>query len=225
MAENKKKKDFDLPHSVDKAEIFYLKNSKTINVIGLIIIALVGGYFGYKYLYMAPREKRAEVMVYKAQQYFGVDSFRLALNGDGNNYGFLQVIRRYGNTRVGNLSRYYAGVCYVRMGDFQQAIPYLKQFDLGDQVVQAMDYGILGDAYMETGNSAEGISYYLKAAHYHENDLISPFYLKRAALACEKVGRVSQAIEYFKEIKSKYPNSTEGRDIEKYLARLGDLND
>jgi tetratricopeptide (TPR) repeat protein len=225
MSDRKKKQEFDLHHSMDKAELFYHKNSKIINAVCLFIIVAIGGYFGYKYLYMAPREKKAEEMVYKAQQYFEIDSFRLALNGDGNNYGYLQVINRYGNTKVGNLAKYSAGVCYVRMGDFEDGIRYLKQFDADDMVVQAMDYGIMGDAYMELGNTSEGIKYYEKAANYNPNDLISPLYLKRAALASEKAGDDQQAINLFKEIKQKYPTSAEGRDIDKYLARLGDIND
>src|SRR5579875_3527418 len=94
----------------ERLEIFYLQQARIINIVGVVIILLVGGYFGYKYLYLAPRNKRAASMIFKAQQYFGMDSLQKALNGDGNNYGFLQVIRRYGDTKVGHLAKYYAGV-------------------------------------------------------------------------------------------------------------------
>src|SRR5690606_3465398 len=124
MAEQRKtakgpRQDFNIEHSLGKAELFYEKNARTINIVGIAIILVIGGYFGYKYLYQQPREKKAQAMIFKAQQYFAADSFRLALNGDGNNYGYLQVIGRYGNTKVGELARYSAGVCYVRMGEFQ----------------------------------------------------------------------------------------------------------
>jgi tetratricopeptide (TPR) repeat protein len=209
----------------DRLEVFYLEQSRVINTVGIIIILLIGAYFGYKYLYLAPRNKRAASMIFKAQQYFGMDSLQKALNGDGNNYGFLQVIKRYGDTKVGHLAKYYAGVCYLRMGKFQEAIPYLKSFHPGDKVIQAEDYGLLGDAYMELGNTNEGIAYYKKAAYYNPNDLFTPFYLKRAALACEKAGRIQEAISLYQEIKTKYPLSAEGRDIDKYLARLGVVQD
>ncbi|MHB1922958.1 MAG: tetratricopeptide repeat protein, partial [Chitinophagaceae bacterium] len=132
------------------------------------------------------------------------------------------VIQRYGNTQVGNLSKYCAGVCYVRLGQYQQGINLLKEFDADDQVIQAMDYGIMGDAYMELGKTQRGIAYYKKAAYYRDNALISPFYLKRAGMALEKVGKNQDAIDIFKQIKDKYPQSLEGRDIDKYLAQLGD---
>lgn len=210
-----------LQGSVNKAEMFYQKNNKAINIAGLVIIVLIGCYFGYKYLYMKPREKKAETMIFKAQQYFARDSFQLALQGDGNNYGYLQVIDRYGGTKAGNLAKYSAGVCYVHLGQYQKGIDYLKKFDADDKIVQAMAYGLIGDAYMELGQSKQGINYYKKAGNYNDNDLIAPIYLMRAGLALENAGRREEAIAVFKKIKNKYPMSAQGRDIDKYLARLG----
>lgn len=210
-----------LQGSVNKAEVFYQKNAKVINIVGIVIILAIGGYYGYKNLYQKPREKRAVAMVFKAQQYFERDSFRLALQGDGNNYGYLQVIDRYGNTRVGQQAYYSAGVCYVHMGQFQKGIDYLGKFHADDKIVQAMAYGLMGDAYMELGNPAQGIAYYRKAAAYNDNNVISPLYLMRAGLASEEAGKTGDAITLFKQIKSKYPLSAEGRNIDKYLARLG----
>jgi tetratricopeptide (TPR) repeat protein len=210
-----------LKGSVNKAEIFYRNNSKVINIVCIVIILLIGGYYGYKNLYVRPREKKAVAMEFKAQQYFERDSFRLALEGDGNNYGFLQVIKRYGATKAGQTARYSAGVCYIRLGEYQKGIDYLKKFDAQDQVVQAMAYGLMGDAYMELGKTKEGISWYQKAASYKDNEVISPLYLFRAGLACEKAGRTQDAINIFSKIKNKYPLSPEGRDMDKYLARLG----
>lgn len=217
--------EHSLQDSVSRAELFYQRNAKAINSIGIAIIVVIGAYFGYKYLYQAPREKKAEAMVFKAQQYFARDSFNLALNGDGNNYGFLQVIRRYGDTRVGQLSKYSAGVCYVRLGQFRQGIDYLRQFHADDKVVQALDYGLTGDAYMELGKTAQGIEYYKKAGYYNDNDLIAPMYLMRAGLALEQEGKRQEALAIYKQIKQKYPLSAEGRDIDKYLARLGDTEE
>ncbi len=223
MAKNKSSEQHShgLEESVNRAEAFYRNNSKAINVVCIAIIIVIGGYFGYKYLYQKPREKKAVEMVYRAQHYFAVDSFQLALNGDGNNYGYLKVIDRYGNTKVGNQAKYAAGACYIHLGQFQKGINYLKKFKADDKIVQAISYGLMGDAYMELGQNEKGIKYYKKAGHYNENKLTAPLYLMRAGLALEKEGKSSEAIQIFKTIKQKYPQSSQGKNIDKYLARLG----
>jgi tetratricopeptide (TPR) repeat protein len=211
--------------SVNKAEDYYLRNARVINTVGIVIILLIGGYFGYKYLYKKPREQKAQTMIFKAQQYLAEDSLKLALNGDGNNYGFLQVINRYGNTKVGDLARLSAGICYVRLGEYQKGLDYLKKFDAQDKVMQPIAYGLMGDAYMELGQTANGIEYYKKAGYYSENDVIAPLYLMRAGLALEKDGKRGDAAAIYKQIKTKYPLSTQGRDIDKYLARVGQVQE
>jgi len=215
------KQDFDLQESMHKAEDFYYKNKNIINIAVVAVIVIVGGFFAYNRFIKAPNEQKAQEMVFHAQQYFAADSFRLALNGDGNNYGYLQVIDKYGGTKVGNLAKYSAGVCYVRLGEFQKGIDLLKSFNANDKLVQAYAYGLTGDAYMELNKTDDGIDYYKKAGHYSDNDLTAPMYLFRAGLALQKAGKTQDAIDIFKEIKEKYPQTNEGREMDKYLAKLG----
>jgi tetratricopeptide (TPR) repeat protein len=214
-------KDFDLQDSVHKAEDFYFKNKNVINIALLVIVLVIGGTFAYNKFIKAPNEKKAADMVFHAQKAFEKDSFNLALNGDGNNDGFLQVIKKYGSTKTGQLSKYYAGLCYVKLGKFQEGIDLLKDFNAGDQLVQAMAYGITGDAYMELKNTEEGIKYYKKAGQYSDNDFTGPTYLFRAGVALELAGKNDEAIAIYKQIREKYPQSNEGREMDKYLARLG----
>lgn len=220
-ATHKPKQEFNLQGSMHKAEDFYFRYKNIINIALLAVVVIVGGYFAYNRFVKLPNEKKAQEMIFHAQQYFAVDSFKLALNGDGNNYGFLQVIDKYGGTKVGNVAKYSAGVCYVKLGQFQKGIDLLKSFNANDMLVQAFAYGLTGDAYMELGNSNEGIEYYKKAGHYSDNELTAPVYLFRAGLALEKAGKPQDAIALYKEIKEKYPQTNEGREMDKYLARLG----
>ena len=233
MAETKNKaatpettqQDFDLQGSLHKAEDLYNKNKKVINIALLAVVVIVGGFFAYNRFIKAPNEKKAQEMVFHAQQYFAADSFKLALNGDGNNYGFIQVINKYGGTKAGNLAKYSAGVSYIRLGEFQKGIDLLKDFSANDKLVQAYAYGLTGDAYMELNKTDDGIEYYKKAGHYSDNELTAPMYLFRAGLALEKAGKAQDAIAVYKEIKEKYPQTNEGREMDKYLARLGEVRE
>jgi len=216
-------KEFQLEDSIHKAEEFFNKNKNSIIIALLVIVVVVGGSFAYNRFIKGPNEKKAQDMVFHAQQYFERDSFRVALNGDGNYYGFLQVIDKYGSTKTGELAKYYAGVSYVKLGEFQKGVDMLKDFSSGDQIVQAMAYGLTGDAYMELGKTEEGVEYYKKAGHHSNNELTAPTYLFRAGLALEKANKPADAIAVYKEIREKYPQTAEGREMDKYLARLGEV--
>ncbi|MET3878401.1 tetratricopeptide repeat protein [Chitinophaga sp. OAE865] len=230
MAETKDKatvpqptKDFDLEASMHKAEDFFYKNKNVITIAVLAVVVVVGGFFAYNRFVKQPNENKAQEMIFHAQNYFAVDSFKLALNGDGNNYGFLQVVNKYGGTKAGNLAKYSAGVCYIRLGEYQKGIDMLKSFSSTDLLLQPTAYGLIGDAYMELNKAEEGIESYKKAGHYNDNELTAPVYLFRAGQALEKTGKAEEAKAIYKEIKEKFPTTNEGREMDKYLARLGDV--
>jgi predicted negative regulator of RcsB-dependent stress response len=190
----------------------------------IILILLVGGYYGYRNWVSEPNEKKAVESMFRAEEYYRMDSARLALNGDNINYGFLKVIARYGGTKAANLASFYAGSCYIKLGDFNKAIQYLKDFSTSDQIIQERDLGLLADAYSELNRKEEAAEQYKKAGTYYQEDqLFSPEYLFRAGFLYESMGKTQEAVSMYKIIKDKYPASQRGAEIDKYLARLGSL--
>ena len=205
--------------TLTKAEQFVIDNQKAIYVILAILIVAVFAFFGVKKFYLEPREKDAQAAIYHAEQYFENDNFATALNGDGNYLGFVDVINSFGGTKTANLAKYYAGVCCLNTGDFNNAIKYLKEFKGKDVIVASLALGAMGDAYLELGNVAEAAKCYENAAVKAENGFTSPMYLLRAGMAYEMAGNYQKAIDAYKVIKAEYPNSNEGFSIEKYIAR------
>jgi TolA-binding protein len=188
----------------------------------LAIVVIVAGFIAYRNLVSEPNEKKATEAMFRAEQYYRLDSARLALNGDNINAGFLKIIARYGGTKAANLASFYAGSCYLKMGDYNNAIKYLKDFSTSVQQLQERDYGLLGDAYSELNRKEEAAEQYKKAGTYFEKDeLLSPEYLFRSGYLYESMGKNSDAISMYRIIKDKYPTSQRGADIDKYLARLG----
>lgn len=188
----------------------------------LAIVVIVAGFFAYRNLVSEPNEKKATEAMFRAEQYYRLDSARLALNGDNINAGFLKVIARYGGTRAANLASFYAGSCYLKLGDYNNAIKYLKDFSTPVQQLQERDYGLLGDAYSELNRKEEAAEQYKKAGTFFEKDeLLSPEYLFRSGYLYESMGKTQDAIAMYRLIKDKYPTSQRGADIDKYLARLG----
>jgi tetratricopeptide (TPR) repeat protein len=195
---------------------------KQASYVLLAIVVVVAGFFAYRNLVSEPNEKQATEAMFRAEQYYRLDSARLALNGDNINAGFLKVISRYGGTKAANLASFYAGSCYLKLGDYNNAIKYLKDFSTSVQQLQERDYGLLGDAYSELNRKEEAAEQYKKAGTYFEKDeLLSPEYLFRSGYLYESMGKTQDAIAMYRLIKDKYPASQRGADIDKYLARLG----
>ena len=189
-------------------------------LVGLVI--LIGGYLAYKNFIVAPKAKKAIAEIYKAEQLFEQDSFGRALTNPGGGYlGFEGVADEYGATETGNLANYYAGISYLNLGQFEAAISYLEDFDAEGEVLPIMKAGALGDAYSELGDLDEALSYYKRAADTNENDVLTPYYLKKTALLLEKQQKLSEAAEYYEEIQENYPQSIEAATIDKYLMRVG----
>ena len=193
------------------------------SLIGLsLFLLLILGYFGYRQFVLEPKEKQASEAMFRAEDYYRMDSVRLALNGDAVNAGFVKIISRYKGTKTADLAAFYAGSCYLKLGDFNNAVKYLKDFKTSAVQVQAKAYGLLGDAYSELNKKEEAVEEYKKAGTYFEQDeIISPEYLFRAGYLYESMGRNPEAIAMYQIIKDKYPASPRGFDIDRYLARLG----
>lgn len=209
------------------AEQFWSKNSKKILIALGAVVVLVGGYFAYDLLIKKPAENKALDAIWTAQAAFKTDSFKLALNGNGTkaNIGFLKVAKEHSGTKAGELAKFYAGVCYLKLEDFNNAIKFLEDFSTSDPNLQIRLYGNLGDAYGETGKFDKAADYYKKASSVFETDEInSAEYLYRLAQVYEKLGKNAEAITAYKQLKEKFPASLHSNDADKNLARLGELN-
>jgi tetratricopeptide (TPR) repeat protein len=214
-----------LEHEISPVENWkhFLDNYGKKAGIGLaLVLIIIFGYLGYKQFILEPKEKQASEAMFRAEDYFRMDSVRLALNGDAVNAGFIKIISRYKGTQAADLAAFYAGSCYLKLGDFNNAVKYLKDFKTSAVQVQAKAYGLLGDAYSELNKKEEAVEQYKKAGTYFDQDeIISPEYLFRAGYLYESLGRDQDAIAMYQLIKNKYPASPRGYDIDRYLARLG----
>lgn len=208
-----------LAEKLQGAETWVERHPKAGIGILAAIILIVGGYFGYQY-YKDSQEGEAQREMFQAVYYFEADSLDLALNGDGNNLGFVAIIEDYGITDAAKLANYYAGASYLKQGRFEVARMYLEDFSSNDLLIQARAYSLIGDTYMEEGNFKEAASYYDKAANYKPNKYFSPAYLMKAALAFEKNNEEDKAIAAYEKIISEYYDTPEFQQARKFKAKL-----
>lgn len=194
---------------------------KPLATIAIILVVIIVGWLGYQNLVQKPKEIKAQSAIAVAQQYFAADSFRLALNGDGTNKGFLSIMKTYDGTKTAKLAHYYAGVCYLQTGDFNNAVKQLNDFSTESKPIQMEALGALGDAYSELKQNDKAIDSYKKAsATFEEDQANASEYLFRAALLSEISGKTKDAVELYKSVKEKFPNSARGTQADKYIFRL-----
>ena len=217
----KKQDEFEnVEHALTTSEAFIEKYQKQI-LYGLGIVAVVVmAFLAINNFYVKPRSAEAANEMYKSQQYFARDSFNLALEGDGfESIGFEAISSDYSLTTSGNLAKAYAGICHYNLGNFEEAIKFLSGYDGADQYLSINVTGLIGDCYVELGETQKAIRFFSKAAE-SGNEVLSPFFLKKLAIAYESNGDKDNALKSFQAIKEKYPMSNEGQDIDKYISRL-----
>lgn len=224
MSKNRNKSDesnLNVSQVYSKTERYVDDNRNTLLIIAGILVVLFAGYFAVTRLYLEPRNQEGMELLWKAEYWFGIDSLDRALEGNESYYGFEYIADEYSNTTAGELASYYAGNIYLKKGDFQRAIAYLKNADLDDAVVGAMAKGNIGDAYVELGDYDKALNYYDKAVDHSDNLLTAPMYLKKAGLIYEDKGEYEKALKKYQRIKKDYPRSNEARSIDSYIARVG----
>ena len=208
-----------IEETLSKTEQYIEDNQKSLMIIVGAIVTVIALFIGYQKLYIAPMEKEAQADMFMAELYFQKDSFNLALNGDGQYLGFLDIADEYSRTKAGQLANYYAGLSYLNTGDFENAIEYLGDFSSNDIILSSLALGCMGDAYMELTDIDNALSYYEDAASYTVNEFTTPRYMLKQAMIHEGNGDYADALALYKGIEENYKTSREGNGIEKYIAR------
>jgi tetratricopeptide (TPR) repeat protein len=210
-------------------EFFYEKNKKAITYGGGAILAIVALFSLYKFYWLPGQEKEASNEAFFAQSYFERDSFNVALNGNINvqtsdgpktMMGFRDIADNYGSTKTGNLANYYAGICLLRTGKFEEAIEMLEKFSGNDEILAPVATGAIGDANMELNRVDEAIKFYLKAADKANNGFSTPIYLRKAAFAYEQKANYTEALAAYERLKNEFGKSSDAREVDKYIARV-----
>ena len=207
-----------IEETVSKTEQFYNENKKTIwgCILAAVVVAL--GVLAYNQFYLKPKMAEAQEQAYPAEAAFRNGNFDLALNGDGNNYGFVQILDEYG-TKAGKAMYLYAGICELELKNYEEAVSYLKKYNGKDPILAARAQACLGDAYAGLQNYEAAVAQFEKAAALSDN-VFAAGYLLKAGVTSEELGNKDKALKFYETIKDKYPQSMEAYDIDKYINRI-----
>ena len=216
-----------LDESASKTEEWVARNQKYIlSAIGIVVLGILG-YLGYSQFIQAPKETEASNELFFAQQYFDQavtaadnDSlYNLALNGGEGKYGLLDIIDKYKGTKAANLAKYSAGMAYLNMNKYTEAVSFLEGFSSDDAILGALAKGGLGDAFTQLNQLEDALDYYEKAVSHDNNEFTTPRFLLKAGITAMELNQNDKAIGYFKRIKDEYSDTQEGRTVDTYIGK------
>ena len=218
MKEQQEEKNLEVSGIIAKTEQYIEQNKKKLTIIAAAVIVVALAIWAYVALVAQPRQVRAAEDMFAAEQWFNEGNFEQALNGNDQYLGFADIIDEYGCTKSGNLAKYYAGICQLNLGKYDEAIDLLKSYKGKDAFTGAEALMLIGDAYAELENASDAVKYYEKAAAKADNFVVSPVALWKAGMMHIALGNNDAAVKAFQQIKDKYPESPEYAEADKYIA-------
>lgn len=219
---NKTTHGHDMDHHIKSSEALIDKYKKPVMAGLAVVVVAVAGFFLYKSFILEPKNQKANEALFKGEQYFAMNDYERALKGDSTGYkGFIYIAEEYSSTKAGNLARLYAGMSYAQSGNYQEAVKYLESYDkCDDEMITPAAVGVLGNCYAQLNQLDKATETLLKAAEMADNNTLTPMYLQQAGEIFESQGNTDKALNCYKEIKNKYPQSMQAVEIDKYIERL-----
>lgn len=211
-----------MDHHIKSSEALIDKYKKPVMAGLAVVVVAVAGFFLYKSFILEPKNQKANEALFKGEQYFAMNDYERALKGDSTGYkGFIYIAEEYSSTKAGNLARLYAGMSYAQSGNYQEAVKYLESYDkCDDEMITPAAVGVLGNCYAQLNQLDKATETLLKAAEMADNNTLTPMYLQQAGEIFESQGNTDKALNCYKEIKNKYPQSMQAVEIDKYIERL-----
>ena len=190
----------------------------------MVVISLAS-YYAYSNFIVEPNEINAANEIYFSQQKFEEalptenDSiFDIALSGNDDNIGFIELADQFSGTKAGNLANYYIGMIYLKKDDYQNTIKYLSNFKSNDIILSSISLGSIGDAFSELNQYEEAFEFYSEAHSVSDNNYTTPIYLFKSGIIALELGKSSIAFDNFKKIKYEYSDSPQAKNIDVYIS-------
>ena len=188
-------------------------------IIGILVIILA--ILAFNRFYLQKKNAEASAQIVQPIHWFTQGdsaSLKKALEGDGENDGFLDIASGYKITRTANTANYYAGLTYMKLGQKDEALDYLKKFKKKEDVLWYGCQAVIGDLYDEQGDEAKAISYYEKAVKGND-PYFTPITLFKLGQMYERKGDWKKALDAYETIEKDFYTEYNKMSIAQYAER------
>ncbi|MBF6610062.1 MAG: tetratricopeptide repeat protein [Chryseobacterium sp.] len=201
----------DLDKEALQTERFLERNAKLLGIIFGALVLGVLGFFLYQQFVVAPKNEEATKSYLIAQKNLADGKDAEALGGkSAANPGFLGTYEKYGNTDVGKLSAYNAGLLKFKEGKYQEAYDLLDKFSSDNKVLMALKYGAMADAQSNLNKNDETLSLLEKAISASDDPYTNYYFTRKAGLVALGVNKKDVAKKHFTTIDQKFKDYDNG---------------
>lgn len=205
------------------SRIVYFYNQNKAVVLGggialILSIALVIGFF----IYSAQQEQEAQILLGVAEQALLQNDFERALYGADDEFtlGFTQIARNYNRTDAGNLAHYYSAVAEFELGNYEEALTYIKNYTLPRGILGVAPISMHAIILAELNQFEEAARMFERASEWDNNSSTTPQNLFEAAQAYIETGNNQKALEHLNTILRDYPNHALSTRAERMVGQL-----
>jgi tetratricopeptide (TPR) repeat protein len=188
-------------------------------IIGILVIVLA--IMAFNRFYVQKKNAEAAAQIVQPIQWLtkgDTASLKMALEGDGENDGFLDIASHYKITRTANTANYYAGLTYLKLGQKEEALDYLTKFKKKEDVLWYACQATIGDLYDEQGDESKAISYYEKAVK-GKDPFFTPIALFKLGQMYERQGDWKKALAAYETIEKDFYTEYNRMSVAQYAER------
>ncbi|MFU8811380.1 MAG: hypothetical protein ACNA78_00355 [Balneolaceae bacterium] len=224
MSKGLKKEDLEQDILIEYSSRFvhyYEQNKATVLGSAVGIVAVIGLLIGY-FMYMNQQENQAQILLGTAEEALMMGNYNNALYGDETEFtiGFVQIANNFGSTSAGNLARYYAAVSEFELGNAEDALTHIEQFNVPRGIVGVPAKSLHAIILSELGRYGEAARKFEEAARWNINPSTTPYNLYEAAIAHREAGNDAEALRLTEEILAEFGNSQQAVRAERLKGRL-----
>jgi tetratricopeptide (TPR) repeat protein len=200
---------------------FFNQYDKIIYGVAIGLLAVVALLLAFNKFYLVPQtEKASALMTAPIENMMRADSLSLvmALEGDDEYEGFLTIASSFRLTKTANTAKYFAGLCYLKLGEQDEALRYLLRFRHKEDVYWYGAQALISDIYDDQGDTRRAIRFCRRATE-GDDPYLTPVNLFKLGQLYEREGDWRRAVSAYQTIQNNFYTEYQKMGVDRYLER------